>query len=705
MCSFFPIRARLLLVRALSVTLLCVVVACGGRPPDRPGSELYRVGDVQLDGVTAFDRRDILDVLETQENNYNPFSATQWLNRFAVVSDIDRIRTFYHLRGYFDAEVRDYRITYEEDRRRPRADISWDIVEGEPSTVTRISYDLRQLRQIDQQELVAGLGLRLNERFDHAKIEKARATLRARLQESSYAYARVDVRVYADRAAKTVEVYFFFDQGPACLFGDILVEGNRQIRSDMIRDRVRLRPGTTYRHSLLRLTQIDLYDMQAFGFVQVEPLLPGRQARWESIDLDASEASDTEVAALDASLAERGLTPMLALRDETERPPEVANALDILGEIQRVDPRVNVRITVSEQPAASYRVGGGIGLESGRSETYGRANAVWRNVLLPLNVLEGDLRGGYAWIPSLFTDERSIEGVIGSAELKYRRPGALFRIIDLAGSFRVERNLRDEYAYLKPSASIALQRRLNEFTRVELGYTIDIVRTVDEVDLQFLGSGSCQELPETYRLTHADFRIQTDRRNNPLHALEGFYSELNVELGVDGPIGDFSYLQIQPDVRYYQPISRRLSLAGRVQAGTILDFSANVPRSQCLYQGGGDTIRGFPERKLSPYEGDVAVGGLTSWNFNFEPRFEIGRGWLYGAVFLDGGSVARDSLTFRFDLGGEEGLHLATGAGLRFLTPIGPFRFDVGYRLTSGPAYGTSTWDRIGFYLSIGEAF
>jgi len=72
-------------------------------------------------------------------------------------------------------------------------------------------------------------------------------------------------------------------------------------------------------------------------------------------------------------------------------------------------------------------------------------------------------------------------------------------------------------------------------------------------------------------------------------------------------------------------------------------------------------------------------------------------------LFLDGGNVWLDSMGYSL-----RDLRYAVGPGLRYQTPIGPIRFDVGYQLNPIPGLlvnGQPQSRRWRIHFSIGQAF
>jgi outer membrane protein insertion porin family/translocation and assembly module TamA len=72
---------------------------------------------------------------------------------------------------------------------------------------------------------------------------------------------------------------------------------------------------------------------------------------------------------------------------------------------------------------------------------------------------------------------------------------------------------------------------------------------------------------------------------------------------------------------------------------------------------------------------DLPLGGFTLWEASVELRYPL-VGDLSGALFADTSDVSPRRLSFRLNRP-----HLSVGFGLRYDTPVGPIRFDIGVRV------------------------
>jgi outer membrane protein insertion porin family len=147
------------------------------------------------------------------------------------------------------------------------------------------------------------------------------------------------------------------------------------------------------------------------------------------------------------------------------------------------------------------------------------------------------------------------------------------------------------------------------------------------------------------------------------------------------------------------PLSERFTAGGESsERGVKLDLlgaTCHDPRD-----GGADCV---PTLAVLP-SGDIApVGGRGLFLFNSEYRFPIA-GPIGAAVFADAGNVYADS---RIQL---NKLRYGVGAGLRYLSPVGPVRFDIGYnlhrRILDFAEDGTPKYERpFVYFLTLGYAF
>lgn len=149
----------------------------------------------------------------------------------------------------------------------------------------------------------------------------------------------------------------------------------------------------------------------------------------------------------------------------------------------------------------------------------------------------------------------------------------------------------------------------------------------------------------------------------------------------------------------YQPLDseKRFVLAGRTKVGSIVGESReDIPANKRFYAGGGDSIRGYPFQKVGPLDDSHdPLGGRSVLELNAEFRARV---WgNFGLVpFVDGGNVYTQVYP---DL--SEELRWAAGIGARYVTVIGPVRFDIAFPLNPPRAVD----DPFQFYISLGQAF
>ena len=175
------------------------------------------------------------------------------------------------------------------------------------------------------------------------------------------------------------------------------------------------------------------------------------------------------------------------------------------------------------------------------------------------------------------------------------------------------------------------------------------------------------------------FDANRNTTNNLLDARRGYVVGLHVERAVPWAWGTYDYWSTTVDARHYQSVGNLFVVANRLHIGSIDpggDDQDNVPFAKRFFLGGASSNRGWGRFELSPLSGfGFPIGGLTMLDGAAEVRFPIW-GKIGGVAFLDYANVWSDAWTFD---GGE--LRYAVGPGLRYQTPIGPARIDVGYQL------------------------
>ena len=139
-----------------------------------------------------------------------------------------------------------------------------------------------------------------------------------------------------------------------------------------------------------------------------------------------------------------------------------------------------------------------------------------------------------------------------------------------------------------------------------------------------------------------------------------------------------------------------LASAARVGLAGTFEGQDLVP-SERFFAGGATTVRGYREDDLGPRSaiGDnEAGGGRAMLILNAEVRLPIYR-WLRGVGFVDVGNVYPVVGDISFT-----DLQAGVGAGLRFDTPVGVIRLDLG--VPANPRAFDPKWK---VHFGLGHAF
>jgi len=186
-----------------------------------------------------------------------------------------------------------------------------------------------------------------------------------------------------------------------------------------------------------------------------------------------------------------------------------------------------------------------------------------------------------------------------------------------------------------------------------------------------------------------------DRRDDPINSRKGTFSAISFDYASTRLGSDVSNRKVLAQQFVFVPVGR-LVLASRALGGFA--FGRNPLQFADRFRAGGATsVRGYGEDGLNPRdENGIESGGDKMVVLNQELRFPIYR-WVNGVVFADAGNIFTEEQSASF-----RDLKIGVGFGLRFDTPVGLIRGDVGFPQSS-LGEGRSTKPR--WYFGFGHIF
>lgn len=464
------------------------------------------------------------------------------------------------------------------------------------------------------------------------------------LRDRGFPYATVKIVQQPGGAADRVKLVVSADTGPRATFGAVTVEGNKSVGEDVIRRELVFHEGGLYRLSQITASQRRLANLELFQFVNITPRLPD------------------------------------------DRPTQVP-----------------VVVTVAEGKTRRLQLSAGYG-----SEEKARAQVNWRHVNFMGGARTFDTQAKWSSLEQgfrgTFTEPYITRGLSmqlqgsswWSSEPTYTYRSSGGRVIltkdfsrGPAGPNRAVHNqIRASLIHEYESYAI-IPSALSDLTLRDQFIALGLDPTTGK------GNGT---------LSAIEIDFDRDTAGQPLNPRRGYVISTHLETADNWLGGSFRYTELVGEGRYYLPIGKRIVWANRARAGTLLGSdSAKVPFFKRYFVGGSTSVRGWGRYQISPLSDEgLPIGGRSMTEISTEARFPL-RGKLTGVAFVDGGNVFAGAGTFK-----ASGLRWAAGPGLRYDTPIGPLRVDLGIQLNPIPGLvinGAPETRKWRVHFSIGQAF
>jgi translocation and assembly module TamA len=640
-------------MRALTAAVMIVSVAagcaCGGassRGAAEPDDDDRVVRHVDIAGNQAIGDDTLTDGMAIHPPEGWIRKSYADFDEIALDEDIDRIETYYKRNGYFAARVADVDVR---DVGSDGVAITIEVEEGAPTRIRETRVNGLPERLVGDErlaEITSELGR--DRVYDHEAYLAAKTRLLSWVQASGYVRAEIDGVVNVDRDRGEAKIDLQVKSGPLVRYGATRIKGLEDVPTEAVENRLYWKPGQIVDPADFRESRAQLYQLGFFRGVEIR------------------------------------------LDD-----PEDGDAVEI----------ADVVVELSEMENREVRLGGGLAADNAHYEVRARAGYTMHHLLHPLSTFRVDLKPAY----TILRGDTGSRGFGGEGTASFDKKDLFYRRVvgEVRGSYQqVE---LEAYSSRGPGGRLSVNRPF--FTgalSVSIGWEIRYLTflrihpAIAEAVAEDIG------LVDPYRVAFLDQSVAYDRRDNILDAHEGYYLELRLEESGPWSGSQYDYFKITGDARGYLPLTRRLVAAARLSAGDTL--SGDLPITQRYFWGGASSHRGFGNRQLAPVVtsddpeiGSIQVGGETLASTSAELRYdvtELWERWLGVVAFVDAGDVTNE--IGALDLANP---HWATGLGLRYNTPVGPIRVDLGYRLNRTGPGEPEAGSRFAFHLSLGEAF
>jgi outer membrane protein assembly complex protein YaeT len=616
----------------------------------------YRIAQVSIGGNTSVPIEDLQSVLRLREGQ--PFSQAALDSEAASIEDVYR-------RSGFAAAKADIEVKPQPSTSGPvPVNVTITVREGVRTIVGTLKVTGNT--SIPESRLLDELRLQPGRPFVLASLAADRDTIILRYLNAGYENATVDPRPELNRDRTRADIVFAVREGPRILIDHVIVVGPHRTSASIVEKEIQLKPGDPLSRDAVLDSQRRLQSLGLYRSVVISELRQGEENRRDLL-VTVEEGPAT-------SLAYGG-------GFELARRVEPSDTTNIAQEEFDAAPRGSFQIT--------------------RRNLFGTNRSASLFASLTLHPLGTKQQG--------FTEYN----VVGT----FREPRIFDTLIDGLITLTVQQQFRSSFDFRSQGITAEGTRKLSR----TLSGTYQLQNTnVYNENVSPSDQSAIDRVFPKVLLSSFSLSALRDTRNDPIDPTTGEYLSGFGQLAARALGGQVGFVKSFFRASVYRPVSqsKRVVLAGNAFLGLATGFpqqgildpntgqpDLSLPQSERFYAGGDTTNRGFAIDQLgvrhipSQPEDTIDVNGFPLGGnavvlFNAEVRVPTWRG-VEVHTFLDTGNVFQNATNIDFSQ-----FRPAVGLGALYKSPIGPLRFDLGFKLH--PQLGESP---TAFFITFGQAF
>ncbi len=263
---------------------------------------------------------------------------------------------------------------------------------------------------------------------------------------------------------------------------------------------------------------------------------------------------------------------------------------------------------------------------------------------------------------------------IQKGQIIFKEPYFLGYPFEASLDFSLDREIRPGFKIVEGGGSLNFLRQFNYRTTLLAKY--QLIRTFFSDVTDATGASESDHTTSKF-----SFSFNYDKRDSYADPHRGYTALVGLDISNKLIASTFNFIQPKGFIAYYIPLGNRTTWINYVRMEGIKVFGdEDLARDKKLFLGGDYSVRGFPEDGVGPIGSDGRpAGGQLLFLATSELQTLVFKNFKI-AAFMDNGS-----LTDNFSQVGFDSFRHSAGAGIRYVTPVGPLRLDYGFKLDRKP--------------------